>query len=300
MNQKMVLTKISKRLVTGFQTLGFGISSLHLPSRKASDRKKSSHPSTFRSISNGTVSCVKVSCVTVSSLFVSSALISIVFVSSALISSALAWTPSLDAATAKAIVDGVYRRGPDVATSSSLNLSVKAGAFLAGPTGIEVYAGEPDCLSVWLTKPNEYATFGSRPTLLSVAGQSDYAKAAALEARDNFKSLTPTAALELARKRLPDGHLRVFMRIEGIAKEESRDAYQVGALDSSSKVVTPYKVTFLDDWAQQGGTWAGTMVYYFDLSKNRVSPTGTLSILIRTEAESDCAFKANLNLASFK
>lgn len=217
-----------------------------------------------------------------------------------LISSAFAWTPTIDAITAKAIVDGVYRRGPDVATSTSLNLNVKSGAFAAGDKAVEVYAGEATCLSDWLGKPNDYATFGSRPTLLAVAGQSDYAKAAALSARDNFKTLTPAAALEQARKSLPDGHLRVFIRIEGLAKDTLRDAYQVGALDSSAQVVAPYKITFLDDWAQQGNTWAGTMVYYFDLSKNRATPTATLPVLIRTEAESDCAYKVNVNLSTFK
>jgi hypothetical protein len=217
-----------------------------------------------------------------------------------MISSAFAWTPAIDAITAKAIVDGVYRRGPDVATSSSLNLSVKAGAFAAGSNAVEVYAGEANCLSDWLGKPNDYATLGSRPTLLAAAGQSDYAKAAALSARDSFKTLTPAAALEQAKKSLPDGHLRVFMQIEGLAKDTLRDAYQVGALDSSAQVITPYKITFLDDWAQQGGIWAGTMVYYFDLSKGRATPNGMLPILIRTEAERDCAYRINLNLSSFK
>ena len=217
-----------------------------------------------------------------------------------LISSAFAWTPAIDAITAKAIVDGVYRRGPDVATSMSLNLSVKSGAFVAGANAVEVYAGEATCLGDWLAKPNDYAALGSRPTLLAAAGQSDYAKAAALSARDSFKTLTPAAALEQARKSLPDGHLRVFIRIEGLAKDTLRDAYQVGALDSSTQVIPPYKITFLDDWAQQGGTWAGTMVYYFDLSKARLTPTGTLPILIRTEAESDCAYRVNINLGTFK
>jgi hypothetical protein len=217
-----------------------------------------------------------------------------------LTSSAFAWTPALDASTAKAIVDGVYRRGPDVVTSTSLNLNVNAGAFAAGANTVEVYAGETSCLNDWLSKPNDYATLGSRPTMLAVAGQSDYAKAAALSARDNFKTLTPAAALEQAKKSLPDGHLRVFIRIEGLAKDSLRDAYQVGALDSSAQVVTPYKITFLDDWAQQGGTWTGTMVYYFDLSKGRAAPTGMLPILLRTEAASDCAYKINLNLGAFK
>jgi hypothetical protein len=217
-----------------------------------------------------------------------------------LISSALAWTPAIDAITAKAIVDGVYRRSPDVTTSTSLNLSVKAGAFVAGANAVEVYTGEATCLSDWLSKPNEYATLGSRPTLLAAAGQSDYAKAAALSARDSFKTLTPATALEQARKSLPDGHLRVFIRIQGLATDSLRDAYQVATLDSSEQVLAPYKITFLDDWAQQGSTWAGTMVYYFDLSKGRAAPTGILPILIRTEADGDCAYKINVNLASFK
>jgi hypothetical protein len=220
--------------------------------------------------------------------------------SSLLALNAFAWTPAIDDATVKAIVDGVYRRGPDVPTSTNLNLTVKAGAFAAGAKAVEVYAGEANCLNDWLSKPNDFATLGSRPTSLAVAGQSDYAKAAALDARDNFKTLTPAAALEMARKSLPDGHLRLFMRIEGLAKDTLRDAYQVGALDANAKVVTPYKITFLDDWAQQGSTWAGTMVYYFDLSKGRVTPTGVLPILIRTEAQSDCAFKVSINLSTFK
>jgi hypothetical protein len=220
--------------------------------------------------------------------------------SSCLTLSALAWTPAADDLTVKAIVDGVYRRGPDVPTSTAVNLTVKAGAFVAGAKAVEVYAGEANCLGDWLDKPNDYATLGSRPTLLAAAGQSDYAKAAALDARDNFKTLTPAAALEVARKGLPDGHLRVFMRIEGLAKDTLRDAYQVAALDANAKVVAPYKITFLDDWAQQGGTWDGTMVYYFDLSQGRAAPTGVLPILIRTEAQSECAFQVGINLAAFK
>lgn len=216
-----------------------------------------------------------------------------------LMPTALAWLPNLDDSTAKAIVDGVYRRGPDVPTSSTQSLQVKNGRF-EGNTTVEVHAGEATCLSDWLNKPNEYAKLGSRPTNIAVAGQGDYAKAAALEARDNFKNLTPAAALEVARKNLPDGHLRVFIRMDGLPQEAARDAYQVAALDTASKVVAPYKITFLDDWKQASGVWGGTMVYYFDLSKGRANPTGTLPILLRTEADSDCAYKIGLNLASFK
>ena len=97
--------------------------------------------------------------------------------SSLLTLNAFAWTPAIDDATAKAIVDGVYRRGPDVPTSMNLNLALKAGAFVAGAKTVELYAGEANCLSDWLNKPNEFATLGSRPTLLAVAGQSDFAKA---------------------------------------------------------------------------------------------------------------------------
>jgi hypothetical protein len=216
--------------------------------------------------------------------------------------SALAWLPKLDESAAKAIVDGVYRRGPDVPTSSNLSLEVKSGAFEAGNV-VEAYNGDTRCLSDWQTKPKSYTTLGSRPTALAVAGQSDFVKAAALEARDNFKTLTATAALELARTRLPDNHLRVFMKIEGLEKDSLRDAYQVGVLDNNNKIVAPYRINFLDDWAASTGaraTWSGTMVYYFDFSKNPVDASGSLKFLMRTEADSDCAYKININLGSFK
>ncbi len=217
--------------------------------------------------------------------------------------SAFAWLPKLDETAAKAIVDGVYRRGPDVPTSSSLSLEVKNGAFEADSNAVEVYGGDSKCLSDWLTKPKSYATLGSRPTALAVAGQSDFVKAAALDARDNFKTLTAASALEIARSRLPDNHLRVFMKIEGLEKDTLRDAYQVGVLDSNNKITAPYRINFLDDWAASTGaraTWSGTMVYYFDFSKNPVDSSGMLKFLMRTEADSDCAYKININLATFK
>jgi hypothetical protein len=216
--------------------------------------------------------------------------------------SAFAWLPKLDESAAKAIVDGVYRRGPDVATSSNINLNVKNGAFEAGNI-VEVYGGDAKCLSDWQTKPSSYATLGSRPTAIAVAGQSDLIKAAALEARDNFKTLTAAGALEIARSRLPDNHLRVFMKIEGLEKDTLRDAYQVGVLDNNNKIVAPYRINFLDDWAASTSaraTWSGTMVYYFDFSKNPVDSSGSLKFLLRTEADSDCAYKININLATFK
>jgi hypothetical protein len=215
----------------------------------------------------------------------------------------LAWLPKLDDTAAKAIVDGVYRRGPDVPTSSSLSLEVKNGVFEAGANAVEAYSGDTKCLTDWQSKPKSYSTLGSRPTAMAVAGQSDFVKSAAIEARDNFKTLTASAALELARTRLPDNHLRVFMKIEGLEKDTLRDAYQVGALDSNNKIVAPYQINFLDDWASGGtprATWSGTMVYYFNFSKNPIDGNGTLKFLLRTEADSDCAYKINLNLAAFK
>ena len=216
--------------------------------------------------------------------------------------SALAWLPKLDESAAKAIVDGVYRRGPDVQTSSNLSLEVKNSAFETANV-VEVYSGDAKCVSDWLNKPKSYSTLGSRPTALAVAGQSDFIKAAAIEARDNFKTLTAAAALEIARNRLPDNRLRVFMKIEGLEKDTLRDAYQVGVLDSNNKIVAPYQINFLDDWTSNNATratWSGTMVYYFDFSKNQIDTNGSLKFLMRTEADSDCAYKININLATFK
>lgn len=217
-------------------------------------------------------------------------------------STALAWTPALDEATAKSVVDGAYRRGPVVPTAANLSLAVVNGAFEAGAGVVSAYSGGEACVTDWLQKPVDFA-MSSRPSQITVVGQADYAYGAALAARDNFQNLTPAAAVETARKTLPDGNLHVFVKIEGLKTEQLRDSYNVAVLDSTKKIRRPYRVTFLQDWKRTGegqnATYSGTMTYYFDLSDGAASPTGVLPLLLQTE-NAACAYRINLDLASFK
>lgn len=214
---------------------------------------------------------------------------------------ALAWTPTLDEATAKSVVDAAYRRGPMVPTSATVDLAVKEGAFASGANAVTAYAGGPTCVQTWLQKPTDFAAAGSRPSSITVVGQADYAMGAALAARDEFRNLAVPDAIEAARKSLPDGNLHVFVKIEGLAREELRDAYNVVTMGADGKVRRPYRVTFLRDWAAgPDGRWSGTMTYYFDLKGDAVKPDAQLPILFRTEADSDCAYRVDVNLASFR
>jgi hypothetical protein len=213
--------------------------------------------------------------------------------------SALAWVPALDEATAKTIVDVAYRRVARVETSAVLSLNVQNAGFL-DPKAVSVYNSPSTCLSQWLTQPTNYASFGSRPSEIIVTGQGDEVLGVAQTARDEFKNITAAAALDAAKKRLPDGHLKVFMGIVGLKEQLLRDAYDVRVLDGG-KLLQPYRAAFLNDWAiASDGRFSGTMVYYFNLSKASINPNGLLPLLVRTEADSDCAFQLNIDLAVFR
>jgi hypothetical protein len=212
---------------------------------------------------------------------------------------AFAWAPTLDDATAKAVVDAAYRRGPDVPTTVTLDLTVANGAFKT-PNAVAVRAGGDACMTNWLQKPTDYAAFGSRPTEVIVAGQANAAYGAALAARDAFEYISSEEARERAKKILPDGQLRAYVHIAGLAREQLRDAYDVVALDSKGAVMRPVKVTFLDDWKAEAGRFSGTMVYYFDLSKAGFAAVAKLPLLLRTEADSPCAYRIDIDLGSFR
>jgi hypothetical protein len=216
----------------------------------------------------------------------------------------LAWTAGLDEVGAKAIVDFAYRRAARVETSAYLGLTVQNAAFatLASTpkNSVEVYNAPLACLQNWLTQPNNYAAYGSRPTEIIVTGQGDEVLGIAQQARDEFKNITAAAALASAKQRLPDGHLKVFVAMTGLAQELQRDAYDLRVLDGG-KLLSPYRAAFLTDWkAGSDGRLSGTMLYYFNLSKSSIAADGLLPLLLRTEADNDCAYKLSVDLASFR
>jgi hypothetical protein len=216
----------------------------------------------------------------------------------------LAWTASLDEVGAKAIVDFAYRRAARVETSAYLDLKVQNGAFATPASNpkntIEAYNAPLACLQNWLTQPNNYAVGGSRPTEVIVTGQGDEILGIAQQARDEFKNITAAAALASAKQRLPDGHLKVFVGITGLGQELQRDAYDLRVLDAG-KLLPPYRAAFLNDWkATADGRFGGTMVYYFNLGKSSIAPDAPLPLLLRTEADNDCAYKLGIDLSSFR
>lgn len=224
---------------------------------------------------------------------------------------ALAWVPKLDENTAKNVIDGAYGRRDAVITYQTLDLNVKDGQFVSGAQNIKAFAGGEQCLSNWLGAPNDYKA-GSRPATVTLSGQADALYFQAVDARDNFKNLSAAAALtdEYSSKRLADGLLRVDVFVRGLPSEKARDAYMLRLRGKDDKLVAPVKRSYVSDWKPmtppaEGGATAtgplqGTLVYYFEPLKAGIGASDAIELLLRTEADSDCAYSLNMNLGSFQ
>ena len=214
---------------------------------------------------------------------------------------ALAWVPALDESSAKTVIDGAYNRSATpVNTLLSLDLSVKDGQFAAGDGAVKAFDGGDACVSDWKQNPTDYAKFGSRPTNVTLTGQADELFLQAQQARDQFKNLTVKDALAPSDTRLPAGNLRVYVQMQGLGDQKLRDAYNVAIRTADGKIVQPLKRAFTSDWKQgEGGLWGGTMVYYFDAAGAGVKPNGKLDVLLRTEADSNCAYQVQADLSKF-
>lgn len=221
--------------------------------------------------------------------------------SSLLTSAALAWQPAPGLETATQVVDAAYSRIPAINTVLTLDLGVKNGQFEG--VNLKPLNGDATCLSHWLNTPLAFDQYGSRPTALSLAGQADVISLEAQRARNAFKNLTAQEALGLAQKSLPAGHLRVYLEIQGLAKAELRAAYTLGIGGPGNGFIFPYRSAFLDDWAAMPSSpqrFAGTMVYYFDLTKAGFDPKGNLTLTLKTEANNDCAYSIGVDLSQFE
>jgi hypothetical protein len=191
---------------------------------------------------------------------------------------ALAWSPSPSLEEAEAVVEGVYSRLPRVAVAwekDPLEFSVERGQGCLPPQG-------------------------SRPVAGRVAGQLEVVEILAERARNEFRRVRGAEVLAQAKGFLPDGHLRVYLRVAGLPRLELREAYTLGAL-VEGKPVRAYRTTYLDDWTEGGdGTYTGTLVFYLDLAGKRVDPQGELRILFMTEQAADCVYAFGVPLASFR
>ena len=119
---------------------------------------------------------------------------------------ALAWQPALDLELARQVVDGAYSRIPPLPTAVELS-----------PLEVRVLRGE-GCLPF----P------GSRPVWARVAGQAEVVEILAERARNEFRRVQAEEVLPEAKRLLPDGHLRVYLRLSGLKRLEHRAAYTLG------------------------------------------------------------------------
>lgn len=214
---------------------------------------------------------------------------------------AFAWVPKLDEATAKTVIDGAYGRRDVATTYQTLDLNVKDGKFAAGDGILRAIDGGEACVAGWLAAPTDYSK-GSRLSSITLSGQADQLYFQAQDARDNFKNLSAADALsgDYAAKRLPDGELRVDIGVRGLPSEKARDAYTVRLKAADGKMLAPSRKSFVSDWKQEGGTWQGTLVYYFRPQDGGVGPNDKAELLVRTEADTSCAYSVALDLSKFQ
>lgn len=246
-----------------------------------------------------------------------------------------AWVPKLEDTTARNVIDGAYGRRDPVPTYLITSLKVKDGQFEAGPGAVTAFDGGAACVSDWLAAPQDYAR-GSRPVALTVSGQADQLFFQAQDARDNFRNLSVKDALseDFTSKRLPDGQLRIDIAVQGLPSEKARAAYLVRLKGADGKLVAPVKSTYVNDWKpmESGGTAAvkadttvttstsggttttqatttvspaatplleGTLVYYFEPLKAGLGASDTVNLLLRTEADTSCAYSIPVKLGDF-
>lgn len=252
---------------------------------------------------------------------------------------ALAWVPQLEETVAKNVIDGAYGRRAPVPTYLTVDLNVKDGQFVAGPDTVKAYMGGPACVAGWLAAPTDYSV-GSRVTALTVSGQADQLFFQAQDARDSFKNLSAADALgeQYASKRLPNGELRVDVSVSGLPTELARSAYLVRLRGKDGALVAPTRATYVNDWkpmnvpqtapvtasattnatsttdgqttttnaqttvttAPAKGPYQGTLVYYFAPLKAGLGAGDRVELLIKTEADTDCAYSVAVDLGKFQ
>ncbi|WP_244187448.1 hypothetical protein [Thermus tenuipuniceus] len=188
---------------------------------------------------------------------------------------ALAWSPAPTLQEAEAVVEGVYSRLPRVAVA---------------------WEGEP-ALRVFRGEGCPLPPKGSRPVAVRVGGQLEVVEILAERARNEFRRVRAAEVLLEAKRFLPDGHLRVYLRVEGLPRLELREAYTLGALVGNVPR-RAYRLTYLDDWERREGGYAGTLVFYLDL--RGVEPRGELTLVFMNESEADCVYAFGVPLEGFR
>lgn len=247
---------------------------------------------------------------------------------------ALAWVPKLEDTTVKNVIDGAYARRDPVKTFLTVDLNVRDGAFVSGPEAVTAFDGGATCVSEWLATP-QIAGKGSRPRTITLSGQADELAFQAQDARNKFQNLSVKDALgpELSKARLADGELRVDIAVSGLPTLQARGAYLVRLKGPDGALVAPVRSSYVNDWkpmgsgatqpadkpttpagtattpaattptataAAQGGPFEGTLVYYFQPLRAGIGASDKTDLLLRTEADTSCAYSVPLNLGTFQ
>ncbi|WP_309572567.1 hypothetical protein [Deinococcus sp.] len=256
----------------------------------------------------------------------------------ALSAPAFAWVPKLEDTTAKNVIDGAYARRDPVKTFLTVDLNVRDGAFVSGPDAVTAFDGGATCVSDWLATP-QMAGKGSRPRTITLSGQADELAFQAQDARNKFQNLSVKDALgpELSKARLADGELRVDIAVSGLPTLQARGAYLVRLRGPDGTLVAPVRSSYVNDWKPVGsaatqpadksttpagtattpatptpapaapattaaaqGPFEGTLVYYFQPLKVGIGASDRMDLLLRTEADTNCAYSVPLNLGAFQ
>ncbi|MFC4638884.1 hypothetical protein [Deinococcus hohokamensis] len=214
---------------------------------------------------------------------------------------AFAWVPALDEPAARAVIDSAYGRRDPVVTYQTVDLNVKDGQFVAGKEAVRAFDGGEACVADWLSAPLDFAR-GSRPATVTVSGQADQLAYQAADARDRFRNLNAAEALgaELSGARLPAGQLRVDVSVRGLPTEKARGAYLARLKGADGKLVAPVRASYVNDFKEDAGRWSGTLVYYFEPLKAGLGASDRVELLLRTEADTACAYSVTLDLGSFQ
>ena len=248
-----------------------------------------------------------------------------------------AWVPKLEETTAKNVIDGAYARRDPVVTFLTVDLNVKDGAFVSGPAAVTAFDGGDTCISDWLAAPQASGT-GSRPLTITLSGQADELAFQAQDARNKFQNLSVKDALgpDLSKARLADGELRVDIAVRGLPSLQARGAYLVRLKGPDGTLVAPVRSSYVNDWKPEAagtattpaatspatttpaattpastgtpstatpaaqGPFAGTLVYYFQPLKAGIGASDKTDLLLRTEADTSCAYSIPLNLGAFQ
>ncbi len=99
---------------------------------------------------------------------------------------------------------------------------------------------------------------------------------------------------------LPNGELRIDVGVRGLPSEQARSAYLVRLKGKDGQLLAPSRSTYVNDWKQDGGVWNGTLVYYFQPLKAGLGASDKAELLLRTEADTSCAYSVTLDLGSFQ